>query len=233
MAALAGFDPLDPTSIAAEPGNYRDALGGAVSRLRIGIPRKPFFDDLDPEIRMAVENAIGVIRKLIAGVADVTLPEAVTSPALLGAVYAYHAELVADAGRRTLYQPLTLERILNGSKIPLPVYVEAQRQMAVLRNRTPEIFARVDLLVTPTTMRMQPTIASAASDPALDISLIRNTVPFNVLGIPAISVPCGFSRAGLPIGLQISGPRLGEGRVLALAHAYERATEWHRRSASV
>jgi aspartyl-tRNA(Asn)/glutamyl-tRNA(Gln) amidotransferase subunit A len=58
-------------------------------------------------------------------------------------------------------------------------------------------------------------------------------VPFNVLGIPAISVPCGFSRAGLPIGLQISGPRLGEGRVLALAHAYERATAWHRRSASV
>jgi aspartyl-tRNA(Asn)/glutamyl-tRNA(Gln) amidotransferase subunit A len=200
-------------------------------KLRIGIPHKPFFDDLDPEIKTAVENAIAVIAKLTAGIADVTLPEAATSPALLGAAYAYHAEYVADATRRTLYQPVTLQRILNGSTIPLPVYVEAQRRMAILRNRAPEIFARVDLLVTPTTMRMPPTIASAMADPS-DIPLLRNTVPFNVLGIPTISVPCGFSRAGLPIGLQISGPRLGEARVLALAHAYERATEWHRRAAA-
>jgi len=232
MAALAGFDPLDPMSIVAGPQNYRDAIGGVVSKLRIGIPRKPFFDDLDPEIKTAVENAVALIGKLTAGIADVTLPEAETSPSLLGAAYAYHAEYVADAARRKLYQPLTLQRILNGSKIALPVYVEAQRQMAILRNRASEIFARVDLLVTPTTMRMPPTVASATSEPS-DIALIRNTVPFNVLGIPSISVPCGFSRAGLPIGLQISGPRLGEARVLALAHAYERATEWHRRAAAI
>jgi aspartyl-tRNA(Asn)/glutamyl-tRNA(Gln) amidotransferase subunit A len=80
---------------------------------------------------------------------------------------------------------------------------------------------------------MQPTIASATADPTSEISLIRNTVPFNALGIPTISIPCGFSRAGLPIGLQISGPRLGETRVLALAHAYEQATEWHRRLPSI
>ena len=232
MAALAGFDPLDPMSIVAGPQNYRDAIGGVVSKLRIGIPRKPFFDDLDPEIKTAVENAVALIGKLTAGIADVTLPEAETSPSLLGAAYAYHAEYVADAARRKLYQPLTLQRILNGSKIALPVYVEAQRQMAILRNRASEIFARVDLLVTPTTMRMPPTVASATSEPS-DIALIRNTVPFNVLGIPSISVPCGFSRAGLPIGLQISGPRLGEARVLALAHAYERATEWHGRAAAI
>jgi aspartyl-tRNA(Asn)/glutamyl-tRNA(Gln) amidotransferase subunit A len=232
MSALAGFDPLDPMSIDGGPSDYRKAIDGAVSKLRIGIPRKPFFDDLDPEIKTAVENAIAVIGTLTAGTADVTLPEAQTFPALLGEAYAYHAEYVVDAARSKLYQPVTLQRILNGSKIPLPVYVEARRQMAILRNRAPEIFSRVDLLVTPTTMRMPPTIASVTSDPS-DVALIRNTVPFNVLGIPTISVPCGFSRAGLPIGLQISGPRLGEAWVLALAHAYERATEWHRRAAAV
>jgi aspartyl-tRNA(Asn)/glutamyl-tRNA(Gln) amidotransferase subunit A len=80
---------------------------------------------------------------------------------------------------------------------------------------------------------MPPSIASANADPTSEITLIRNTVPFNALGIPTISIPCGFSRAGLPIGLQISGPRLGEVRVLALAHAYEQATEWHRRTPAV
>jgi aspartyl-tRNA(Asn)/glutamyl-tRNA(Gln) amidotransferase subunit A len=233
MSALAGFDPQDPMSIPAERVNYRAAVGAAVSKLRIGLPRKPFFDDLDPEITSAVESAITVIRKLTAATVDVTLPEAETFPALLGDIYAYHASDAADAARRKLYQPLTLQRILDGSKIPLPAYVEARRQMAILRNRVPEIFSRVDLLVTPTTMRMQPTIASATADPTSEITLIRNTVPFNVLGIPTISIPCGFSRAGLPIGLQISGPRLGESRVLALAHSYEQATEWHRRMPSI
>jgi aspartyl-tRNA(Asn)/glutamyl-tRNA(Gln) amidotransferase subunit A len=233
MTALAGFDAQDPMSIRAERVNYRNAVGTAVAGLRIGIPRKPFFDDLDPEITTAVENALAVIAKLTATTVDVTLPEAETFPALLGEIYAYHAEYVADSARRRLYQPLTLERILDGSKIPLPAYVEARRQMAILRNRVPDIFARVDLLVTPTTIRMPPSIASATADPTSEITLIRNTVPFNVLGIPTISVPCGFSRAGLPIGLQISGPRLGEARLLALAHAYERATDWHRRVPSI
>ena len=76
---------------------------------------------------------------------------------------------------------------------------------------------------------MPETIAAVLANPAREGSLIRNTLPFNVFGIPAISVPCGFTRAGLPIGMQIIGPRLGEARVLALAHAYEQATDWHRR----
>jgi aspartyl-tRNA(Asn)/glutamyl-tRNA(Gln) amidotransferase subunit A len=233
MTSLAGFDPLDPMSIAAERVNYRDAIGSAVAKFRIGIPRKPFFEDLDPEIKTAVDNAIAVIGKLTASTTDVTLPEGDTFPALLGEIFAYHATYVADAARRKLYQPLTLQRILDGSTLPMPAYVESRRQMAILRNKVPEIFARVDLLVTPTTMRMPPSIASANADPTSEITLIRNTVPFNALGIPTISIPCGFSRAGLPIGLQISGPRLGEVRVLALAHAYEQATEWHRRTPAV
>jgi aspartyl-tRNA(Asn)/glutamyl-tRNA(Gln) amidotransferase subunit A len=87
----------------------------------------------------------------------------------------------------------------------------------------------VDALVTPVSMAMPSRIEDVLQAPAAEPDLIRNTLPFDVFGIPAISVPCGFTRAGLPVGLHIAGPRLGEARVLALAHAYEQATDWHTR----
>jgi aspartyl-tRNA(Asn)/glutamyl-tRNA(Gln) amidotransferase subunit A len=100
--------------------------------------------------------------------------------------------------------------------------------MQIARNTIGDLFSDVDVLVTPCAMRLPATIEAALRDLG-SAPYIRNTYPFNIYGIPTISVPCGFTRAGLPIGLQISGPRLGEARVLALAHAYEQATEWHRR----
>jgi aspartyl-tRNA(Asn)/glutamyl-tRNA(Gln) amidotransferase subunit A len=161
-------------------------------------------------------------------VTDVKLPAVDTLPVVLAEIYAYHAAYVADAERKKLYQPLTLQRILDGAAVPLPLYVEARRQMAIARHNVAAIFGQIDLLVTPTTMAMPGKVADAVANAPAEIRLIRNTVPFNALGIPAISVPCGFTRSGLPIGLQISGPRLGEALVFALAHAYEKATEWHR-----
>jgi aspartyl-tRNA(Asn)/glutamyl-tRNA(Gln) amidotransferase subunit A len=102
----------------------------------------------------------------------------------------------------------------------------------IARDTVNDLFANVDVLVTPCAMRMPPTIEEASSDPR-SAPFIRNTIPFNIYGIPTISVPCGCSRDSLPIGLQISGPRLGEARVLALAHAYEQVTDWHRREPSL
>lgn len=136
---------------------------------------------------------------------------------------------VADAERKKLYHPITLQRILDGAAITLPAYVEARRKMSIARNTVSSVFDQIDLLVTPTTMAMPDKVADALAKAPSELRLIRNTVPFNSYGIPTISVPCGFSRAGLPIGLQITGPRLGEARVFALARAYEQATEWHRR----
>jgi aspartyl-tRNA(Asn)/glutamyl-tRNA(Gln) amidotransferase subunit A len=118
---------------------------------------------------------------------------------------------------------------MGGASVTAQVYIEQRRRMQIARNTIGETFADVDVLVAPTNMALPATIARVLENPAAEPSLIRNTLPFNVFGIPAINVPCGFSRAGLPIGLQIIGPRLGEARVLALAHAYEQATEWHRR----
>jgi aspartyl-tRNA(Asn)/glutamyl-tRNA(Gln) amidotransferase subunit A len=229
ITALAGFDPLDPCSIPADGLNHSTAIGRPVSSYRIGIPRDPFFSDLDPEIGAAVERAITILEKITKTIAEVKLPPTNTLPVLLGESYAYHARYVTDPALKNLYHPVTLQRILGGAAIAAPAYIESRRQMAIARNRASDIFTNVDVLVTPTTMTMPPRIADAVAEPPSEGRLIRNTFPFDSLGLPAISVPCGFSRNGLPIGLQITGPRLAEARVLALAHAYEQATDWHRR----
>jgi aspartyl-tRNA(Asn)/glutamyl-tRNA(Gln) amidotransferase subunit A len=229
MTALAGFDPLDPVSIRAESENLHAAIGREVRGLRIGVPRLPFFEQLDPEIDAAIARALEVL----VGLTGPTREVSVTSPetyALLDAeTYAYHAPLLADPAKRALYHPLTLQRVMGGGSVSAQVYIEQRRQMQIARNTIADLFRDVDVLIAPTNMVMPATIAAVLADPAAEGSLIRNTLPFNVLGIPAISVPCGFTRAGLPIGMQIIGPRLGEARVLALAHAYEQATDWHRR----
>jgi aspartyl-tRNA(Asn)/glutamyl-tRNA(Gln) amidotransferase subunit A len=229
MTALAGFDPLDPTSRVAETNDYANAIGHAVSALKVGLPRAPFFADLDGEIQQAAENAISLLGKMTKSTTDVSFPGVDTLPVLLAETYAYHAAYVADTERRKLYQPLTLQRILDGAAVSLPAYIEARRRMTIARNTAFEIFTNVDVLVTPTTMALPTKVANALVEAPAEVRLIRNTVPFNSLGLPTISVPCGFTRAGLPIGLQITGPPFAEARVLALAHAYEQATEWHRR----
>jgi aspartyl-tRNA(Asn)/glutamyl-tRNA(Gln) amidotransferase subunit A len=229
LTAMSGFDPLDPMSIDASRQNYRAQISRMSSRLRIGIPREPFFADLDPEIGAAIEKAIAVITKMSRTVTEVKLPAVDTFSVLLAEIYAYHAGHVADEQRKKLYHPLTLQRILDGAAIPSAAFIEGRRRMSIARNTIADLFKQVDLLVTPTTMAMPGKIADALANAPSEIRLIRNTVPFNSLGIPAISVPCGFTQAGLPIGLQIAGPRLGEAQMFSLAHAYEQATEWHRR----
>jgi aspartyl-tRNA(Asn)/glutamyl-tRNA(Gln) amidotransferase subunit A len=231
MTALVGFDPLDPVSIDAERDNLHDAIGGDVTALRIGMPRAPFFEGLDPEIAAATNAAIDVLKKLTRSIADVQLRPVDALAVLNAEIYEYHAPLVADPAKRALYKPQTIGRVMSSSNVSSNDYIQAHRRMVIARNTIGELFESVDVLVTPTAMRMPVTVEAALADKSetRDFDLIRNTLPFDVYGIPTISVPCGFTRAGLPIGLQITGPRLGEARVIALAHAYEQATEWHRR----
>jgi aspartyl-tRNA(Asn)/glutamyl-tRNA(Gln) amidotransferase subunit A len=229
MTALAGFDALDPVSIRTEREDYHAAIGRSVRGMRIGIPRSPFFEQLDPEIDSAVKAAIEVLVGLTGPTRDVNIAAPDTYALLDAETYAYHAPLLADATKRALYQPLTLQRVMGGGSVTAQVYIEQRRRMQIARNTIGETFADVDVLVAPTNMALPATIARVLENPAAEPSLIRNTLPFNVFGIPAISVPCGFSRAGLPIGMQIIGPRLAEARVLSLAHAYEQATAWHGR----
>ena len=228
MAVLAGFDPLDPVSIDVPRTDFHEAVGRDVAGFRIGIPRTPFYDDLDPEIAAATDAALDVIRGMTRSSGNFELPNVDAFAVLNAEIYEYHALLVADPVRRALYKPQTLGRIMGGANVSSNDYLQARRRMIVARNTVNELFADVDLLVLPTAMRMPVTVEAALDTArvATDAGLIRNTLPFDVYGIPTISVPCGFTRAGLPIGLQIAGPRLGEAPVLALAHAYEQATRW-------
>ena len=231
MNAIAGFDPLDPMSISAPPQDFATALGAEMSGLRIGVPRMPFFQDLDPEVAAAVEAALDVLRGLTAEMRDAQLVTPDTYAVLAAEAYAYHQAFVTDDARRALYHPSTVARIMDGANVPTGAYIEGRRQLAIARNGAAGWFADVDVLVLPTVQLLPDTIANVLAGTSLpdDLPLIRNTLPFNVLGVPAISVPCGFSAAGLPIGLMIAGPPLGEARVLALAHAYQQATDWHLR----
>jgi aspartyl-tRNA(Asn)/glutamyl-tRNA(Gln) amidotransferase subunit A len=229
LNVLAGYDKLDIASVEHVKEDYTAAMKQPVSALRLGIPRAPFFDLVDADVAKAVEQAIGALAKMTASVKDVTLPP-VRDITLGGEVYAYHEELYAHASGR--YQIPTRRALQNGGNAKAAEYIRGRWKLELLRRTIDDAFAGFDAVVLPTRRRTPRKIDAAIKREESDKPRnpeLENTGQFNVYGIPAISVPCGFTSAGLPVGLMIAGPRFSEGRVLALAHAYERATEWHSR----
>jgi aspartyl-tRNA(Asn)/glutamyl-tRNA(Gln) amidotransferase subunit A len=229
LQAVAGHDPSDPGSAEVPVEDYLAALNLAAKPLRIGVPREFFCDDLDPEIAAAFEQALGVLRTLSCEIRDFNVPVSNDRSLQSAESYAYHRKWIAETPE--LYQPETLRRIRTGENIN---HTETlQREQKKIRHEIGSVFDQVDVLVTPTTPIPPPTIAELREHPEMlrprEIVLLRNTRPANVWGLPAISLPCGFTAAGLPIGLQIIGPAWGEARVLQLAFAYEQATAWHKR----
>ena len=235
LGIIAGFDALEPTSVDMPVPDYSRALRMRTSGFRVGIPRTPFFDNLDPEIEKAVNTALEVLNRLTAGIQEVKLPAIAAigaSPihrAIFGPeAFAFHSQWLAASPEK--YQSPTRERLVAfSSPVTQQDYVRARHQCDVLRREIVEIFAAVDLVVTPTVAAPPSTIEPLAQHADLDPGRTRNVWPFAVYGLPAISVPCGFTTAGLPVGLQIIGAPFAEGTVLALAHAYEQATQWHKR----
>jgi aspartyl-tRNA(Asn)/glutamyl-tRNA(Gln) amidotransferase subunit A len=235
LGVIAGYDELDPSSANTPVPDYSSAFKMQASKLRLGVPRTQFFEGLDPEIAKAVETAIEVLRTFAATVGEVTLPsttipiDEIYTKVRSVEGYAYHSQWIAESPEK--YQPATREQILrNSATIEAPAYAQARRELDLLRREINKVFATVDLLVTPT-MPTPPVLIAQATSPA-SVS-IRNTSPFDVLGLPAISIPCGFTTSGLPIGLQMVSAPFAESKVLALAHAYERETEWHKRHPTV
>ncbi len=229
LQAIAGYDARDPVSIRTDIPDYAGALQRSTSGLRLGLPQSPYFDRLDAEVQKAAETAVGVLGRLTAGARAIELPPHPDFPVLLAEATGYHKQFLSDPLKRGLYDPVTLARIDAAAAISTADYVNAYRELLLARKAIHDTFREVDLLVTPTTPGLPERIEDAITpteasggEPAL-----RNTFAFNIFGIPTITVPCGFSRSGLPIGIQISGPPRGEISVLALAQAYELATEWH------
>ena len=231
LQAIAGYDSRDITSADLPVADYVSALREDAKSLRVGVPRPYFFEDLDPEVASAMEHALHGIETLVAQVKEVQLEVPMDRKLQAAESYAYHAENVAKNSE--LYLPETLRRIRTGEKVTAAEYIQLRRELEEARRRIRQVFAEVDLLVTPTTPIPAPAIAELKASPdalrPAELTLLRNTRPFNVWGLPAISVPCGFTQSGLPIGLQIAGPHWREDLVIRLAHAYEQATAWHKR----
>jgi aspartyl-tRNA(Asn)/glutamyl-tRNA(Gln) amidotransferase subunit A len=229
LAAIAGYDARDSTSVAAPITDYSAALRTKVSALRLGTPRAAFYDQLDPEIEAALSEALGVLGRLTAGLRDVSLPpisDTMVPNIVLAENYAFHAPYFAKTPQ--LYHAAISRNLRQGSEVTTAAYIQSCRELDDARRAIGAVFSNVDLLVTPTTAMLPPTIEEAVRL-GIEVELNRNTAPFNVFGLPTISIPCGLTSSGLPIGVQISGPRFGEAKVLALAHAYEQATDWHTR----
>jgi aspartyl-tRNA(Asn)/glutamyl-tRNA(Gln) amidotransferase subunit A len=231
LGVIAGYDELDPANADTPVPDYGSAFKTPVSKLRLGMPRASFFDALDPEIANAVSAAVEVLGKLASTVEEISLPslgiplDEIYTRVRGVEAYTYHGQWIAESPEK--YQPPTRQRMIeNAVAVKTTAYAEARRQVTVLRRAIQKTFTSVDLLITPTLPTTPVAIAQGANPTAVSI---RNTSPFNVLGLPAISLPCGFTTAGLPIGLQIVGAPFAESTVLTLASAYERETEWHKR----
>jgi aspartyl-tRNA(Asn)/glutamyl-tRNA(Gln) amidotransferase subunit A len=228
LQAVAGYDPMDATSVDWPIDNYTAALETRRS-FRIGIVREPDFGALDSDIEAAMNQALRVIADMASEVVEVDLPSVplnVQAPE----VYAVHAKYFNSSSE--YYRPWMQERLRQAKSVDTIAYVEDRRELEEVRRSIERVFTKVDLLVTPTSPVAPISIEEAINmlpPPPPGELWLRNTRPFNAYGVPTVSVPCGFTRDGLPIGLQIAGPRFGESLVLALARRFEQATDWHKR----
>jgi len=227
LNALAGYDRLDIASVEHAAEDYVAAMKQPVNQFRIGIARVPFFDLLDADIAKVVDEALKVLAKLTKTTSDTVLPST-RDITLAGETYAYHEEMIMRAPGR--YMIPTRRQLQASANAKAAEYVRGRWRLELLRRTIDDAFKNVDVVVLPTRRRTPRTVDSSIKREETDIPRnpeLENTGAFNVYGIPAITVPCGFTSKGLPVGLMIAGPRFAEGRVLALAHAFEQATDSH------
>jgi aspartyl-tRNA(Asn)/glutamyl-tRNA(Gln) amidotransferase subunit A len=204
---------------------YRACLSEDRRNPVIGVPRTFFFEELAPEIETAAEVALDCLADLGFIVSDVEVRVDTDRTLQKAEAYKFHRDLLREKG--DLYHPDTRRRILSGAEITREQYESSLRELSHERENIATLFHGIDLLVTPTTPIPAPNIAELTQHPdalrPAELVLLRNTRPINVWGLPAISVPCGFTREGLLIGLQLIGPPNGDSMVLQAAHAYEQA----------
>ncbi len=230
LEVLAGEDPADPAVCPPPLEPYATIAAMPTPRLRLGRVEDPYFTGLDPGIGEAVSTAIDVLLGFSAGVRSAEIPYNNLLMVIASAeAYAYHESLLRTQAHK--YQPMTRERLEHAARITAADYIRARRALESLRAGTDALFEEVDLLVTPTTALSPIPITEGDRDPPLPANgtpiEFRNTHMFDVLGLPAISIPCGLTPDGMPVGLQLAGPRGSEGRLLAVAHAYQQRTHWH------
>ena len=231
LQAIAGHDPRDPTSSKAPVPDYSRSLREDIRGVRIGLPRHYFFAD-DPgvsrEVVTKVEQAVTVLEELGAQVEEVTIPSldyvrAANSVIMVSEAFAYHEPNLKT--RPQEFGEIVRGRFRVGGMLSASDYLQAQRVRTWARRDFAEVMKTVDFLVTPT--MTQPAAAFEGFDPMSTTRGKSFTAPFNVTGLPAISVPCGFTDSGLPIGMQIAGKPFDEPGVIQAAYTYQQYAGWH------
>ena len=230
LGALAGHDPLDPSSVDVATDEYASGIDDGAKDVRVIVPTNHFFDDVDPEIDAAVREAARVLTSLGASVTEMALPGVDLLAAqrvilLTDAATAHRDHLrerAADIGTDVL------TRLRTGQTFTGTDYAQARRDRDELRREWFALLREHDVILSPTTRIAAPP-RDGQDAVATAQQLTANTGPFNLTGLPAISVPCGFTQAGLPVGLQLAAGPWRERLLLRVARAYEHATPWHER----
>jgi aspartyl-tRNA(Asn)/glutamyl-tRNA(Gln) amidotransferase subunit A len=237
LRAMAGYDAADPTTSVLPVPDYAAALSGDVKGLRVGLLRDFFLDGAAPEVTAAVEQAARTLTTAGAVVDEVRLPlmphvAAAAFAIVASEALAYHAAHLRT--RAADYQADVRQRLMMGIVVSGLHYVRAQQVRVLARAEVDGALARRDVLLAPSTP-IAATVVGESRTPIGDTTaevraaLIRCTRAFNVSGHPACSLPCGFTRSGLPIGMQIIGRPFDEAGVLRAADAYQRQTDFHTR----
>ncbi|MFQ5859064.1 MAG: amidase [Anaerolineae bacterium] len=240
LGAMAGWDPNDPATLNAPVPDYTLTLRESVEGLRIAVDAEYAFSQVDDDVEAAVKQALSVLQDLGAELIEVTMPRMADAmdaalTILSAEATAYHEEFLKT--RPEDYQPDVRTRLEKGFSVRGIDYGRAQRIRQRVYRDFEVLFEEVDLFATPMCAIPAPELGQT------EVSVAGQTVPvmgpitrftrvFNLAGLPAITVPCGFSSDGLPIGLQLAGAHLDEATVLRAAFAYEKATNWHTRRPS-
>lgn len=237
LGVIAGYDPQDPYCRKVAVPRYTDALTGNIKGIRVGVPKSYFFEHVAPEVENAVRSAMKNLEKLGARLVEVDMPTAGLQRAIWTHIaspeaYAYHEPYIDKQG--DMYGADVRGRIEAGRLLLSIDYVRAQRARSIMKDECKAVFNTADVIVTPTLPIPPPRIDRLlqpwGSEPeTAQASLTRFTRPFNLVGLPTISIPCGFTPENLPIGLQIAGKAFDESTVLRVAHAYEQDAKWFQR----
>ena len=241
LNVIAGHDPRDPSSNPAATEDYAAGLDKGVAGLRVGVPREFFYDVIDPEVAEAVSRSAQVLEGLGASVEEVSIPVLDHSLSISGTILlAEAAEVHIDNLRNRADEigPDVRARLQQGALTTAADYIKAQRARRVFNEGIAQAMTRYDVLLAPTepiaAPRIdEPTVRVDGRDQVAASLLARLTRPFNVSGVPTVTVPCGFTSEGMPIGVQLAGRPFEESTVLRAAHAYEQATDWHTRRPSL
>jgi aspartyl-tRNA(Asn)/glutamyl-tRNA(Gln) amidotransferase subunit A len=233
LQAIAGYDPQDPSSIDAPTASFVSDLEGGVRDWRIALALKHFYEpgeEVSQEALQAVEQAARVFKELGARLERIEMSgrgEAgeMIDVILLSEAAAFHRERLQK--QRDGFGAETLQTLEYGAGLSAVDYAHARRFQRKLSRHFETFFRDYDLLLTPTTPLPAPRYDATDEEQARRASLTSFTAPFNLLGLPALSLPCGFTAGGLPLGLQICGPRWSEARVLRAGYSFEQATSWH------